>query len=84
MGPVTSWKAAKHFRSFDPSDWANLPVPKRQWLVPDLIPMRKVTALYGDGGTGKTLLAMQPWWRVPSVFLFSTWRCVKAAYTGAR
>jgi RecA-family ATPase len=47
------------FRSFDPSEWANLPVPQRQWLVQDLIPMRKVTALYGDGGTGKTLLAMQ-------------------------
>ena len=47
------------FKSIDPSEWANLPVPKREWLVPDFVPMRKVTALYGDGGTGKTLLAMQ-------------------------
>ena len=52
-------ESSEAFRSFDPSDWATLPVPKREWLVPDLIPMRKVTALYGDGGTGKTLLAMQ-------------------------
>jgi hypothetical protein len=52
-------ESGEGFRSFDPSDWATLPVPERQWLVPDLIPMRKVTALYGDGGTGKTLLAMQ-------------------------
>lgn len=52
-------QSSEDFKSVDPSDWANLPVPKRGWLVPELIPMRKVTALYGDGGTGKTLLAMQ-------------------------
>jgi len=42
----------------NPADWeASLPV--RDWLVEDLAPMRKVTGLYGDGGTGKTLLAIQ-------------------------
>ena len=41
-------QTSEGFRSFDPSDWATLPVPERQWLIPDLIPMRKVTALYGD------------------------------------
>ena len=35
------------------------PVPERQWLVPDLIPDRTVTLLSGDGGTGKSLLALQ-------------------------
>lgn len=34
-------------------------VPPRQWLVDDLIPQRVVTSLYGDGGTGKSLLALQ-------------------------
>lgn len=34
-------------------------VPERQWLVPDLIPDRTVTLLSGDGGTGKSLLALQ-------------------------
>ena len=41
------------------SDLAGLPIPKQAWLVPDLIPARNVTLLYGDGGTGKSLLALQ-------------------------
>ena len=35
------------------------PIPERQWLVPNLIPRGAVTLLSGDGGTGKSLLAMQ-------------------------
>lgn len=31
----------------------------RQWLVPDMIPQRNVTLFSGDGGTGKSLLALQ-------------------------
>lgn len=33
--------------------------PEREWLVHDMIPMNTVTLLYGDGGTGKSLLALQ-------------------------
>ena len=43
----------------DPRAWAGKPVPQREWLVENWIPMLKVTALYGDGGLGKTLLAQQ-------------------------
>jgi RecA-family ATPase len=40
--------------------WLNgKPVPDRDWLVPGLIPARNVTLLYGDGGTGKSLVALQ-------------------------
>lgn len=35
------------------------PVPQRGWLVQDLVPLRTVTLLGGDGGTGKSLLALQ-------------------------
>jgi RecA-family ATPase len=35
------------------------PVPVREWLIRDLIPAKNVTLLYGDGGTGKSLLALQ-------------------------
>lgn len=35
------------------------PVPPRRWLVRDLIPEGTVTLLSGDGGTGKSLLALQ-------------------------
>lgn len=34
-------------------------VPDRMWIVPNLIPDRNVTDLSGDGGLGKSLLALQ-------------------------
>ncbi len=34
-------------------------MPQREWLVTCLIPAKNVTLLYGDGGTGKSLLALQ-------------------------
>ncbi|WP_415184299.1 AAA family ATPase [Phaeovulum sp.] len=46
-------------RFFPASDLEGLPVPDRQWLVPDLIPSGTVTLMGGDGGTGKSLLALQ-------------------------
>lgn len=42
-----------------PADWHGLPVPEREWFVPDLIPSRQVTILTGDGGVGKSLVALQ-------------------------
>jgi RecA-family ATPase len=33
--------------------------PERRWLVPSLVPRGAVTMLSGDGGVGKSLLAMQ-------------------------
>jgi RecA-family ATPase len=44
---------------FSPSKWTGQAIPEREWLVPDLIPMRNVTMFNGDGATGKTLLALQ-------------------------
>lgn len=41
------------------SDLAGKPVPERPWLVPEWIPSRQVTLLSGEGGIGKTLIAMQ-------------------------
>ena len=45
--------------TIDPSAWAGQPVPPRAWWLPALIPSRQVTLLTGDGGTGKSLLALQ-------------------------
>ena len=36
-----------------------LPIPAREWVVEGLIPDRTSTMLSGDGGTGKSLLALQ-------------------------
>ena len=41
------------------SDLALRPVPPREWLVPDLVPGSTVTTISGDGGVGKSLLALQ-------------------------
>lgn len=41
------------------SSLAEEPAPTREWLIPGLIPAREITMLSGDGGTGKSLLALQ-------------------------
>lgn len=41
------------------ADFHGKPIEPVEWLVPNLIPMGFVTGLYGDGGIGKTTLAMQ-------------------------
>ena len=38
---------------------ADKPVPARRWIVPGWIPRQQVTLLSGDGGTGKSLTALQ-------------------------
>jgi RecA-family ATPase len=43
----------------NPVDLAFAVVPRREWIVEDWLPIGCVTANYGDGGTGKTLLAQQ-------------------------
>ncbi|TIX67099.1 MAG: hypothetical protein E5V33_03345, partial [Mesorhizobium sp.] len=43
----------------NPAHWHGEQIPVRQWYVPDMIPMRQVTLLTGDGGVGKSLLAAQ-------------------------
>lgn len=40
------------------SEWADREIPERPFLVPGLIPDGCVTSLYGDGGSGKTLIAL--------------------------
>jgi RecA-family ATPase len=45
--------------TLDPLTLHDRPVPERRWIVADLIPEGNVTLLGGDGGHGKTLLALQ-------------------------
>lgn len=42
----------------DPRLWTT-PAKAREWIVPEWVPRGVVTALYGDGGMGKSLLAQQ-------------------------
>jgi len=41
------------------ADFAGAEPPPREWHVQGLIPAREITLLSGDGGTGKSLLALQ-------------------------
>jgi RecA-family ATPase len=47
------------FGSFTPERWQGEPIPAREWCVDGIIPSGNVTYFGGDGGVGKTLLAMQ-------------------------
>lgn len=55
-------KAANENRTptpfIDLAAWIDRDLPERQFLVPGLIPGGCVTSLYGDGGSGKTLIAL--------------------------
>ena len=48
------------FRPIIPSvDWKDKPVPPRKWIVPGFVPGEMPTLFTGDGGTGKSWLALQ-------------------------
>ena len=42
-----------------PASLAGQPIPQRRWIVDGWLPVGTTTLSYGDGGTGKTLLAQQ-------------------------
>ncbi|RYH08825.1 AAA family ATPase [Tropicimonas sp. IMCC6043] len=46
-------------RFFSAASLKGKPVPPREWLVHGLVPQMTVTLFSGDGGTGKSLLALQ-------------------------
>ena len=50
-GSLPSWKTV--------SDFSGRVPPRREWLAHEWIPIGQPTLLYGDGGTGKSLLALQ-------------------------
>jgi RecA-family ATPase len=40
-------------------DWHNRPVPEREWVVLNRVPLKNVTLLSGEGSVGKTILSLQ-------------------------
>ena len=63
--PAMGWEAANpeykspRLKTIDPLALDGKAIPPRRWLVDGWIPMGAVTMLAGDGGVGKSLLAMQ-------------------------
>ena len=58
-GAPSDDRAAPELEIIRASDLDGKPIPPRRWLVHQLIPEANVTMLGGDGGTGKSLLALQ-------------------------
>jgi RecA-family ATPase len=46
-------------RFISPTGLYQLPLPPREWIVEDWLPVGTVSLSYGDGGIGKSLLAQQ-------------------------
>ncbi|TCK27992.1 AAA domain-containing protein [Ancylobacter aquaticus] len=57
--PAAGTESSSDLRYVCPTSWQGHPVPERAWWLPGLIPMRQVTIINGDGGVGKSLLALQ-------------------------
>lgn len=51
-------KVCKPLKLLDISDFSTKPEP-RKWLIKDWLPEREAVLLSGDGGTGKSLVALQ-------------------------
>lgn len=58
LAPVVSHAPGEPLRVVAVSALSDCP-PPREWQVDDMIPAGNVTLLYGDGGTGKSLLSLQ-------------------------
>jgi RecA-family ATPase len=42
----------------DMSDWDNRPIPEREWIIRDRVPIRQVGLFSGEGGTGKSIIEL--------------------------
>jgi RecA-family ATPase len=47
------------FETFDASRWEGVPIEPRRWIAHNRIPVGEPGIMSGDGGTGKTKLALQ-------------------------
>jgi RecA-family ATPase len=59
MGKIAPFNPSFKLPWTEPTGFQDIPVPQRDWLVEDLIPAHAVTMISGDGGLGKSLLALQ-------------------------
>lgn len=55
---ATSAPPSRTSRFYSAAELDGRPVPARQWLVEGMVPQKTVTLFSGDGGTGKSLLAL--------------------------
>lgn len=57
--PVVDTSEVLPFATFDASQWEGVPIEPRRWIAHNRIPVGEPGIMSGDGGTGKTKLALQ-------------------------
>jgi RecA-family ATPase len=58
-GATTASTEIQPFETFDASQWEGVPIEPRRWIAHNRIPVGEPGIMSGDGGTGKTKLALQ-------------------------
>lgn len=58
-GSASAVREVEPLVCIDPTTWAGRSPQPREWVVDGWMPKGEVTLLYGDGGVGKSLIAMQ-------------------------
>jgi RecA-family ATPase len=58
-GATTAPTGILPFETFDASQWEGVPLEPRRWIAHNRIPVGEPGIMSGDGGTGKTKLALQ-------------------------
>jgi RecA-family ATPase len=58
-GATTAPAEIQPFETFDASQWEGVPIEPRRWIAENRIPVGEPGIMSGDGGTGKTKLALQ-------------------------
>lgn len=59
MNGATAAAEILPFETFEASQWQDVPIEPRRWIAHDRIPVGEPGIMSGDGGTGKTKLALQ-------------------------
>jgi AAA domain len=57
--PRVDWVPAAPLALITPAQWRGVPIPPMRWLATGRIPATDVAILSGDGGQGKTTVALQ-------------------------
>jgi RecA-family ATPase len=58
FGITPAEEKTSEFQSLVVSDFNGIP-PRREWLIHEWLPLNEISSLYGAGGAGKSLLALQ-------------------------
>ncbi|HAE26059.1 MULTISPECIES: AAA family ATPase [Hyphomonas] len=59
LSPIDPAETGRASTFYSAASLEGAPIPSREWVVDGLVPKRVVTSLYGDGGVGKSLYALQ-------------------------